>query len=310
MFSYKIATVNNTEIRITILWAVFVAVILGYGTLTGVPNSIADAVSQLGIIDLSVPITSTPYETLLFMIVLITGVYISTLSHEIGHTSAASYYGLESDAITLWLLGGAAHINQFDDTPTEEFAIAIAGPLVSGALCILFGISSLFSAFLGLETLTLLLFCLASINLFILAFNLLPIFPLDGGRIVRATLQHKTDPLTATKTVTRISQVIGVVAIIVTLYAFYLFLALVSIFILYTSTLEHKRAKNRHRHLMAHTEKQSQKPSSPNTPADRPDKPNPFTHNRKNPNTIIPDKSRQDTDRHTQRSDTDNTQNK
>jgi Zn-dependent protease len=128
--------------------------------------------------------------------------YASLLSHEMGHALVARRLGVRVDGITLWIFGGVARLSGDVATPGMEAKIAIAGPVVSLALAILFGGATFAldatggpplieggSAWLALANATLLLF------------NLIPAFPLDGGRLLRAWLwRRRGDRYRATAT--------------------------------------------------------------------------------------------------------------
>jgi len=126
------------------------------------------------------------YSALLFLVVW---------SHEMGHIAAGWRHGIRTDLITLSPLGGVAHMNAPARTPREELQIALAGPAthlvwlaVFWPLKLLLPVASLnpfYDALLGA------VWFLVTTNLTLLLFNLLPIFPLDGGRVARALLSMK-----------------------------------------------------------------------------------------------------------------------
>ncbi len=115
------------------------------------------------------------------------GFFASILLHELGHAVQARRDGMEIDGITLWLFGGVASFRGMFPSAGAEFRIAIAGPLVSLAL----GVAFVGGALVGLpESVDAVSAWLGFINLLLLAFNLLPALPLDGGRMLRAALWH------------------------------------------------------------------------------------------------------------------------
>jgi Zn-dependent protease/CBS domain-containing protein len=149
------------------------------------------------------------------------GLFICIVLHELGHALVAKYYKLPISQITLFIFGGVAEIKKEPSRPKVEFLMAIAGPLVSVVLVV------------GLYALTLLgeksgwpvLFTgvtryLATINLVIVAFNLIPAFPLDGGRVLRAILWWwKKDFGWATKIATRIGAAFSFLLIFLGIFA-------------------------------------------------------------------------------------------
>lgn len=115
----------------------------------------------------------------------------SVLLHELGHSVVALYHGIRVTSITLFIFGGAAQIAREADRPRTELLVAIAGPLTSfalGGLC--WGVAVLAGA--GAGWLTVPAAYLALINLALGAFNLVPGFPMDGGRVLRAGLWAST----------------------------------------------------------------------------------------------------------------------
>jgi len=115
--------------------------------------------------------------------------FASLLAHEMGHALVARRLGLEIEGITLWLFGGVARLRADAGGPGGELRIAVVGPLVSLALAALFwGISAALGAAGAPALLAAAAGWLAVINALLGAFNLLPAFPLDGGRVLRALL--------------------------------------------------------------------------------------------------------------------------
>jgi Zn-dependent protease len=110
--------------------------------------------------------------------------FVSVLLHELGHSVVALRYGIPVRSITLFLFGGVAQIGAEPPTAIAELLIAIAGPLVSLALAAVFFVVQPLLA--GMEPLLGLAKYLAYINLALVLFNLIPGYPLDGGRVFRA----------------------------------------------------------------------------------------------------------------------------
>jgi Zn-dependent protease len=120
-------------------------------------------------------------------------VFASLVAHELAHALVARRFGVGTRSITLFLLGGAAMLEREPPTPRAEISIALAGPLASLALggCA-FGGDLFFARFSSEAAGAASDLCaiLAASNLTIALFNLLPAFPMDGGRVVRAILWH------------------------------------------------------------------------------------------------------------------------
>ncbi len=111
--------------------------------------------------------------------------FASIVLHELGHSVVALAHGVPVQSITLFIFGGVAQLGRDTDSPRAEFQIAIAGPIVSFALALIFHLlSGLFGYFN--EQAGVALAWLRYINLVVAIFNLIPGFPLDGGRVFRA----------------------------------------------------------------------------------------------------------------------------
>ncbi|MFO7903347.1 MAG: site-2 protease family protein [Planctomycetota bacterium] len=124
------------------------------------------------------------------------GLFASIVFHEFSHSLVARQYGLEMSGIRLFIFGGVAQMDEEPDTPVAEFMMAIAGPiasvLVSGAAL---GLSTVGTNLGWATPVTAVLAFIAWINGVLVVFNLIPAFPLDGGRILRAILWKLKDNL-------------------------------------------------------------------------------------------------------------------
>lgn len=140
--------------------------------------------------------SSTPF---VLAILSAFGFFGSIVLHELGHAMAALRNGIGISSIQLWIFGGMARMSRESDSPATEFKVAVAGPLVTLAIVVVLtaiGIGAagaegfrkavLIESDSGVSGLLAMVGWLASINLLVLVFNLLPAFPMDGGRIVRA----------------------------------------------------------------------------------------------------------------------------
>ncbi len=135
------------------------------------------------------------------------GLFISLVFHEMSHSLVARVYGLEISGITLFVFGGVAEMTEEPSSPSAEFFMAIAGPLAS---LLLSGIFLLLATLISTLTLAApaeaVLRYLALLNLVLAVFNMLPGFPLDGGRVLRAFLWWRWNDL---RRATRMAAQIG-----------------------------------------------------------------------------------------------------
>lgn len=113
--------------------------------------------------------------------------FASVLAHELGHAVVSMSEGVQVRSITLFIFGGVAHIAREPSTPRSEFRIVAAGPFASLFLAASFYLAGLLTAGFHPDSSTL-SFYLAQVNLILAVFNLIPGFPLDGGRILRSIL--------------------------------------------------------------------------------------------------------------------------
>ncbi|MDD2251478.1 MAG: site-2 protease family protein [Dehalococcoidales bacterium] len=140
--------------------------------------------------------------------------FLSVLIHEISHSLVAKKYGIPVSSITLFILGGIAEIAEEPKEPKVEFLVAIAGPLSSIIIGIIFGALWL-TLPIGAEAVIAVSFWLAWINLMLGVFNLLPGFPMDGGRVLRSLIWWKTDDLDrSTRIASNIGQGVGMLFIL------------------------------------------------------------------------------------------------
>ncbi|MFT7824548.1 MAG: site-2 protease family protein [Sulfurimonas sp.] len=117
------------------------------------------------------------------------GLFVSIIIHEFSHSLVARKYGLDIKGITLFIFGGVAEMKDEPDNPKTEFFMAIAGPIASLLLSVLFGALYQVATIAELSIPTIGIFgYLSVINLLLALFNMVPAFPTDGGRILRALL--------------------------------------------------------------------------------------------------------------------------
>ncbi|MFO0615407.1 MAG: site-2 protease family protein [Polyangiaceae bacterium] len=185
-WSYKLVRVFGIEIRVHVLFGLLVlwqagAAFARTGTLGAVLASIA-------------------FVLLLFSIIVL---------HELGHALAARRFGIRTLDITLLPIGGVARLERMPEKPRQELVVALAGPAVNVVLA---AVLLAVHAALGKPIVAVdlasppLLTSLLYVNVALAAFNLLPAFPMDGGRVLRAALALRGDRLRATRIAARIGQ--------------------------------------------------------------------------------------------------------
>ncbi|WP_330633070.1 CBS domain-containing protein [Halocatena halophila] len=160
------------------------------------------------------------------------GLFVGVLLHELGHSAVAKRFGYEIDSITLWLLGGVASFTEFPENWRHELLIAVAGPIVS----VVIGIGCYIVFLLlgpGMQAAQLVMGYLAVLNVMLAIFNLLPAFPMDGGRILRALLARSRPHAKATQQAAEVGKffafLLGIIGIFtdwfLILLAFFIYIA-------------------------------------------------------------------------------------
>lgn len=141
------------------------------------------------------------------------GLFFSIVLHELAHSLVGRAFGIQIKGITLWLLGGVAELEDEPPSPRAESLMSIAGPLVSVLLAILFSLGAgIAKGFGASEAFGGVLHYLGLLNFVLAVFNLIPAFPLDGGRMLRAGLWAWSDDRRwATRLASRIGRAFGVV---------------------------------------------------------------------------------------------------
>ncbi len=193
MFAGKPITLFHVRgIRITVDWSWFLVLFLVIFWLSDFYGKVLDESSS----------GSTPFT---LAVISALGFFGSIVLHELGHAFAALRNGIGISSIQLWIFGGMARMDRESESPAAEFKVAVAGPLVTLAIVVALtavGIGAvgaeefrqavLIESGSGVSGVMAMVGWLASINLLVLVFNLLPAFPMDGGRIVRALAWWRT----------------------------------------------------------------------------------------------------------------------
>jgi Zn-dependent protease/CBS domain-containing protein len=149
-------------------------------------------------------------------VLFIIAVFACVVLHELGHALAARRYGITTPDITLLPIGGLARLSRIPERPSEEIVIAIAGPavnvviaavliLVLGTRIDLTNLAEIENPALGFAV------RLAAVNIFLVLFNLIPAFPMDGGRVLRALLAYRLGRRRATEVAAIIGQALAFV---------------------------------------------------------------------------------------------------
>ncbi|MES2598032.1 MAG: site-2 protease family protein [Verrucomicrobiota bacterium] len=191
-WSFKIGTVAGTEVRIHVTFFILLAFVAvqGMDGGRGMPGA---------------------FQAVLF----VSAAFLCVLLHEFGHVFAASGYGIRTPDITLLPIGGVARLERMPEKPSQEFVVAICGPLVNvaiaAAIAIFIGFGTTASSDFHFGDKAHFWENLMKWNMVMVFFNLIPAFPMDGGRVLRALLGFFVDFERATRWAATLGQTIAVV---------------------------------------------------------------------------------------------------
>lgn len=178
-----------------------------------------------------------PYLLGLIMAVML---FISILIHELAHSLVARTKDVETTDITLMLFGGLANIEEISKDPKDEVKIAASGPLTSLALGLIFIFVASFAPSFLLEDIRLVILYTGQLNIFLAIFNLLPAFPSDGGRILRALIAQHTSFRRATEIASRVGKGFALVFGIIGFMSGNFLLVFIAFFIYIGASQEHQ----------------------------------------------------------------------
>jgi len=186
-WSLNIGTIAGTAVRVHVTFLLFLGWIFLAELASGGPEE--------------------AWADLLFMVLL----FACVLAHEFGHIFTARAFGVATPDVTLLPIGGVARLERIPEEPRQEFLIAIAGPavnvVIAFALVLLAGAHLNLGALAGVENArNSMLDRLATVNLFLAVFNMIPAFPMDGGRVLRALLAARLGHTRATEVAAAVGQ--------------------------------------------------------------------------------------------------------
>ena len=176
-------------------------------------------------------------------------IFVCVLLHELGHAFAAAHYGIKTPDITLLPIGGVARLERMPEKPSEEIAVTVAGPavniVIAGVLWLAIGLTSGFPDPQTLQQtglpMTVRLF---AVNIWLVIFNAIPAFPMDGGRLLRALLAMRMNHARATQIAASIGHGIAFLFFIVGLWINPL-LILIAVFVYFGASSEAAMAQMR-----------------------------------------------------------------
>ncbi len=170
----------------------------------------------LGFIGVAHGLAGRSLDAALTGVLFFAGIFLCVLLHEFGHVLAARRYGIQTKDITLLPIGGLARLERIPEKPAQELVVALAGPAVNVVIAAGFavglGLGGYWQSFASLSLTGGNLFeRLLFANLFLVGFNLIPAFPMDGGRVLRSLLAMRFGAVRATRVAAAIGKGIAVV---------------------------------------------------------------------------------------------------
>ncbi|HMB41203.1 MAG TPA: site-2 protease family protein [Balneolaceae bacterium] len=181
------------------------------------------------------------FTDLLWYSLFIAGLFICVVLHEFGHALTAKKYGINTRSITLLPIGGLASLKKMPENPKQELLVAVAGPAVNVVIAIILAIFVPVENFLGMEAEALeqelamvdannFFFYLLTVNIALVLFNIIPAFPMDGGRIFRALLSMKVGRIKATQVASSLGKFLALLFFLYGLF-YGIILSVIAVFI-------------------------------------------------------------------------------
>jgi Zn-dependent protease/predicted transcriptional regulator len=188
-------------------------------------------------------------SALLWSFLFIMTVFFIIVLHELGHALTAKRFNINTKGITLLPIGGVAQLERMPDKPKEELWVALAGPLVNVVLAAMLffliprpGSQEEMMAMMNTVNAQSFIFQLFYVNVALALFNMIPAFPMDGGRVLRAILAMRMDHMTATLIAARIGQGLAVAFMILGIF-YNPFLIFVGLFVFMGAQAEAEQAR-------------------------------------------------------------------
>ncbi len=225
-WSFKIGRIAGTEIRIHLALLLF---LLWIGVAAASKGTLLEGAS---------------------VVVLLSLVFLCVLLHEFGHVFMALFFGITTPKIVLYPFGGIAWMNRIPRDPRQEIFIAFAGPtvnlLIAVILFIVTGASLTFTDTVDVRTFSDIVPVLLWVNLAVGLFNLLPAFPMDGGRIFRALVAMRLPYEKATSLAVLVGEIFGIGMAVFSITQGNFILFLISLFLIFAAGAEGASVKREH----------------------------------------------------------------
>jgi Zn-dependent protease/predicted transcriptional regulator len=239
MWNFRVGTITGIPIRVNVTLLLFLPVLAWLISGGEQLAAYAGVIEALSVQSVDVEVLQSGNTGWLVGALGAVGLFASVLVHELGHSWTAMRYDIDIASITLWIFGGMAHMTDLPDEWDREFWIALAGPVTSVLLGVAFlGLLQVVPA--GAPVLVFVVGFLGVVNLTLAVFNMLPAFPMDGGRIFRALLARGRPYASATHTAARVGKGFAVLMGLAGLFGGAPLLVLVALFVYVAAGAESK----------------------------------------------------------------------
>lgn len=208
---------------------------------------------------------SWDWPAIAWMMAFVLALFVCVVLHEFGHALTARRYGVNTRDIILSPIGGVARLDRLPEKPMQEFMVAVAGPLVNVGIGVMLSVqpllasdesrTKLYSFFLSLarpngnvfvvdlSAWDYFLFGLILLNIVLALFNMLPAFPMDGGRVLRALLSIPMGRLRATRIASYVGQTMAVALVAFGIWQFSILTAIIGVFVFIMAANEYKAVR-------------------------------------------------------------------
>ena len=238
MYNFRIGTVTDIPIRVNVTLLVFLPVLAWLISRPAQIAAYAGFIETISPHAVDMEVLATGNTPILVGVVTAVGLFAGVLLHELGHSWTARHYGITISSITLWIFGGMAHMEDLPEDWNVEFWVAIAGPITSVLLGV--GFYGLLQVVPADPILVFVVGWLAVVNITLAIFNLLPAFPMDGGRILRALLARNRPYAAATQTAAAVGKGMAILMAVFAVFAFAPLLLLIAMFVYIAAGSESK----------------------------------------------------------------------
>ena len=229
MKNFEIGRITGIPIRLNVTLVVFLPLLAWLISREAQLAFYAELVNRIAPQAIDVGAIQSGSTPVVVGVATATGLFVGVLLHELGHSWTARRYGVTITSITLWIFGGMAHMENLPEDWDVELYVALAGPAMSvlvGAVC--------YALLFVLPAQPILVFVvgsLAVINVTLAIFNLVPAFPMDGGRVLRALLARSRPYAEATQTAAAVGKLMAVLMAVFAVLAFAPLLLLIAMFV-------------------------------------------------------------------------------